>query len=565
MKTPQRWPVALVAMGVMWVGGVSAGSLQCDQAGSWAPQTVSLDDGQVVQLKGSQRYCTGQTASGQNQSGSLKGLSTAGGEVLVPADYNAIIPLNTGLSLVQKDNLNGVPDADDGWYLYRHGRGPEAKLPWTRFEVLQPQSLPPLPGVVIVVGDDGQAKGEAVRALGFITSYMNEVKTLPETLGHPVLRNIEYFARLRGERHALELLRNNALVAHTPMGSQIYNLQGEAVTPLLADLQIFGRGRDAATTLMKTRHRDLPAPGQGILVEGQSDNTVYMPLDHQGQVMPLPEGAVGVMWIPAVSERSELYIAGWALVFPKGHAVELAIGTGDLPSVVARAESLPRYAGMKFSSDKSTAHRLALKLPDVAEWMAVSSATLRVDERSYRAAQPGTLWAQARKDVTDRQLAERQRAAERQAELQRYREEEAQRLRAAGARAEAELQRLRTLAQAGQCDHAVRAALGRLGAEAAKNYLSKCGMHSAEDFALAAQAGVDQRSIASARSELLRRNAPLEAQRARNAGMAALANAMKFRNEDNTWADVRVYDRNGNFQGQRIMTRNQAETLGARP
>lgn len=573
MTLPRLSTLCLNLLMSMWLLALPATALagvRCDAlyAGDTL-QTLSLDpDGDpLLTLRKPRQFCVG--TDGARRSGARYGLDTADGRRLIPREYNEIIVLNATLSLVERRNLEDDADADNGWYLFRHRDGEIRKLPWDRFAVLQPRSMAPLPGVVIAVGDQRAVKGPGARDVGVITSMMKDVLALPDLQGHGIEHQIEYFATLRGERRAVMAYRNHAFVVHRAGGSQLYNLDGEPMTPLMADIQLLNNGLDAVTPLMQARHRDLPRRASAPLVPGQTEDTVYLPLDADGSLMALPDGAAGVMWFPSLSSRDRnVYIAGWAIVFPgqvQGQpSVELAVGTGSVVQVVQRAAALPRYAGMSLANEPSTADRVMLKRLDVPEWISLDSATLRVDERTQRASQPGILWAQANKAVMDRFLAARQKALDRIAELEALREAERARLAAAAARHQADIERLNEQARHGTCGQMPRHALSRIDRAAAGSYLDRCGIVSADEVSLASSAGVAADKVAAARSTLMRRNAEQDAQRARNAGMAALANAMKYRGPDPMWADVRVYDRNGMYQGTRTMTRNQADTLGAR-
>lgn len=557
-------PLAGLMLCLGLAGCAGTGGLRCDGSRTSDTATLSLADQRVVPLKVVSRYCSAR-AEGRQQVGSRKGLFTAEGRTLVPAHYNAIIPLNSTLSLVQRDNLNGKRDADDGWYLYQHGKGEQPRLPWDRFTVLTPRSLKPLPGVVIAVGEMRSADPRLPRQVGLVSTYMDEVKALPEVQGHLLEASVDWHAQVRGERRAVQLYRNHAVVTHGPDGSRMFNLQGEQMTPLMADIRVLSNGLDAVTPLMKTRHRDLPRPASAPLFAGETEDTVYLPLDRDGSLLGLPEGAAGVMWIPGRNRDADVYISGWAVVFPRGNAMEVAVGTGSVVDVLRRAESLPRYAGMSLGRYASSAYRLVLKLPETGDWMTVDSGTLRVDERSQRAASPATLWAQVEKEVSDKFQAQRQAVIDRNAEIERLRQEEARRRIAEGLAAEAELARIQGLADAGRCDYEIRRVLDSLPRDTLRRFLEKCGMYGAEDFDRAARSGVNAQQLSTARAEDQRRRGALEAQRARAAGTAALLNAMKYRGPDNNWAEVRVYDRNGIYQGTSTMTRSQAETIGAKP
>lgn len=523
---------------------------------------INPEDDSVVLLRQSSQFCVSKDA--ERRVGSRMGLKTADEKKLIPHDYNNIIPLNTTLSLVQKDDLDGKPDGDDGWYLYQHRKGEQEKLPWDRFEVAPPRSMAPRPGVVIAVGELRSEPKFGEHRIGVMTSYMSKVQDFSGLYGHPMTGAIDYFDVLKGQRRSVQLYRNHAFVVHTRDGSQMFNLQGAAITPILADIQLLQGGRDAVSPLMKTRHRDLPKTAFAPLIPGQSEDQLYLPIDQDGTLMRLPEGAVGVMWIPGLNSERDIYVSGWAIVFPKGDEVEVAIGSGSVVDVVRRAAALPRYAGLSLPPDKGTAYRLVLKLPESREWLSVGSTSLQVDDKSQRAAQAVTLWKQSEKEVLDRYMADRQKVIERNAEIVRLRAEEQRRLQEASARYHAQLETLRQRARSGSCDYDLRAALDRFDEETAREFLSRCGLNSQEDIGLASRVGVSAQKISAARVDFQRRNGELEAQRARNAGTAALLNAMKYRGPDSNWAEVRVYDRNGMYQGTRTMTGLQAEIIGAK-
>lgn len=526
--------------------------------------TIRTEDSAQIPLRLASVYC--QSKDSKGRSGNNVGLESAEGKKLIPQRYNQIIVLNSQWSLVQKDELGSTPDEDDGWYLYEHREGEGKKLPWDKFSVLTPRSMQAQPGVVIAVGEKRSEKKFGQHHIGVMSSFMQNVQDFPGLYGHPMEGQIDYFDMLRGQRRSVQLYRNHAFVVHTQDGSQMFNLQGEAITPILADIQLLQNGRDAVSPLMQARHRDLPKTDAGNPhIPGQTADTVYLPLANDGTLLPLPDGAVGVMWIPSLNREHDVYISGWALVFPRDNEVEVAIGSGSVVDVVNKATSLPRYAGMSLGNNKSTAYRLMLKLPESREWLSVSSSSLQVDERSQRAAQAATLWRQADKEVLDKYMADRQKVIDRNAEIARLREEENRRRQAASDHYHAQVAALRERARGGSCDYEIRSALDQFDADTQREVLTRCGLNSQEDIERAGRVGVSAQKISEARSDWQRRNGALEAQRARNAGTAALLNALKYRGPDNNWAEVRVYNQQGIYQGTRSMTATQAEIIGAKP
>jgi len=271
------------------------------------------------------------------------------------------------------------------------------------------------------------------------------------------------------------------------------------------------------------------------------------------------------MWIPTLNNERDIHVSGWGIVFPRGGDMEIAVGIGSVTQVVKQAARLPRYAGMSLGKEKSSAYRLMLKQPESGEWISVSSASLQVDERSQRAAQASTLWRQVEQEVASRFLAERQKVLDRNAEIARLREEENRRRQAASDRYHAQLSALRERARSGSCDHETRSALDQFDPDTQRDVLNRCGLNSRDDIERASRVGVSPQKISAARADWQRRNGELDAQRARNAGTAALLNAMKYRGPDNNWAEVRVYNQQGIYQGTRTMTRSQADTIGAKP
>ncbi len=559
---------SLALMLLIVTSSASAAGKRCDSVKAMTRMTdvvtVGTDDSAQIPLRLASVYC--QSKDPKGRSGNRMGLETADGKTLVPQRYNQIIVLNNQWSLVQKDDLGSTPNEDDGWYLYEHNEGEGKKLPWDKFSVTTPRSMKALPGVVIAVGEIRSEAKFGQHHIGVMTSFMKKVQDFPGLYGYAMEGTIDYFDILRGQRRSVQLYRNNAFVVHTQDGSQMFNLQGEAITPILADIQLLQNGRDAVSPLMKARHRDLPKnDGGNPIIPGQTADTVYLPLDNDGSLLPLPDGAVGVMWIPSLNSERDIYISGWGLVFPRGKDMEIAIGSGAVVDVVKQAARLPRYSGMSLGNDKSTAYRLMLKLPESSEWLSVNSSNLQVDERSQRAAHATTLWRQTDKEVLDKYMADRQKTIDRNAEILRLREEENRRRTEASDRYHAQVDALRERARAGNCDYEVRNALYQFDAQTQREVLTRCGLSSKEDISLASHVGVSPQKISEARADFDRRNGALEAQRARNAGTAALLNAMKYRGPDSNWAEVRIYDRNGMYQATRTMTGTQAEVIGAKP
>lgn len=504
------------------------------------------------------------------------GLTDSKGKTLIPARYNQIIPLSSAFSLVEKKSLDDKPDADDGWYLYEHNEGEGKKLPWPRFTLLRDPDGATRPGMMVAAGYfDGLPVGAAGRLdkhMGLVTSQMRTVMDFPDLYGHDLLGYIDPSDSNRGERRAIQRFGRNAFVVHRKDGSQVFNLSGEPLTDRISRVEVPSWGRNALIPLMRARHPDLPVQtGGGPNISGQSVDQLYLPLDENANIIALPTGAIGIMWIAGYSQpRGALDIIGWAIVYARGTGYEVAPGLGSVEEVLSRAESLPRYSGM--DTGRSIG-RMALKQIGSGEWITVPTITLKVDGDSIPQASLDSAWRQYERVVTARRLAEAQRRqqelaaeeARRQQALAAAREQERQREAAAQAQAERERARFEGMLAARSCHWELRRVIRSMGNDALRRFFENCSMYGEEDFDLAARVGVDAGRIQRARNDYVWHQAKLQAEQQRIGNLNALSAAMKARPADNYWTDVRVYNQNGIYQGTTTMTRTQAEILGARP
>lgn len=503
-------------------------------------------------------------------------LKNSKGKKLIPAKYNTIIPLSSAFSLVEKKSMDSKPDDDDGWYVYEHGEGEGKKLPWPRFTVLREPDGAPRPGMVVAAGHFDSlptgAAGRLEKNMGIITSLMREVLPLPDLYGHDLQGHIDPSDSNRGERRAIQRFGRNAFVVHRKDGSQVFNLAGEPLTERISRVEVPSWGRNALIPLMRARHPDLPVQtGGGPNISGQSVDQLYLPLDENANIIALPADAIGVMWIAGYSQaRRTTDIIGWAIVYAKGSGYEVAPGLGSVEEVLSRAESLPRYAGM--DTGRSIG-RMALKQADSGEWITVPTTTLKVDGDSMPQATLAAAWAQCERVITARRLAEIRRQqqelaaeeARRQEALAAARERERQREAAAMAAAEKELARFQNMLASKSCHWELRRVIRSMGNDAMRQFFDHCGMYGAEDFALAAQVGVNAQKIGQARIDYDWHQYKQRAEQQRIGNLNALSAAMNARPADNYWTEVRVYNRNGIYQGTTTMTRTQAEILGAKP
>lgn len=546
----------------------------CDSKAPYENRTVLVHGGdQTTTLKSAARSCWARGSGVPREIGFRVDLQDANGSTLIPARYNAIIPLSSAWSLVQKDDLDGEAEDDEGWYLYQHGQGEQGgKLPWPRFTVVQAPPGSQRPGMVVAVGDHHDkppSSGPRAQDMGVVTSLMSAVLPLPGLFGHSMRNPFDFIAASKGERRAVQRYGSNALLVHTAEGTRIYSLTGEALTDNLSRVERLAGGRDAAIPLMRAQHPDLPRVNlMASWMEGQPADQLYLPLGQSGDILALPEGAIGVMWIPGFDKQTNRTITGWAIVYSKGEGYEVAPGLGTLEEVLSRAESLPRYSGMDTGYS-----RLALKQPDTGEWITVPTSTLRVDGDSVPRPSAAAAWAQYERVVAVRQQAERQRQqqllaaeeARRQQALAMAQAQERKRQEEAVAHAEREQARYAQLLASKKCNADLRRVLPSLGLDAANSYFNHCGMYSEADFELAKRAGVSSQKITTARGNLDWHQQKQAAERQRIGNLNALTAAMQARPPENHWTQVRVYDRNGMYRGTTTMTRTQAEILGAKP
>lgn len=503
-------------------------------------------------------------------------LKDSKGKKLIPAKYNAIIPLSSAFSLVEKKSMDGKPDDDDGWYVYEHGEGEGKKLPWPRFTVLRAPDGAPRPGMVVAAGHFDSlptgAAGRLEKNMGIITSLMTEVLPLPDLYGHDLQGYIDPSESNRGERRAIQRFGRNAFVVHRKDGSQVFNLSGEPLTERISRVEVPSWGRNALIPLMRARHPDLPVQtGGGPNISGQSVEQLYLPLDENANIMALPADAIGVMWIAGYSQaRQTTDIIGWAVVYAKANGYEVAPGIGSVEEVLSRAETLPRYAGMDTGRMMG---RMALKQADSGEWFTVPTTTLKVDGDSMPQATRLAAWTQYERVITARRIAEYQRQQQQLAEeetrrqqaLAAARERERQREAAAQAAAEKERARFDALLAQKSCDWELRRVIRSMGNDALRQFFEHCSMYGEEDFALAERVGVNPSRVQQARIDHDWAQSKRRAEQQRIGNLNALSAAMKARPADNYWTEVRVYNQNGIYQGTTTMTRTQAEIIGAKP
>ncbi len=546
---------------------------RCDSQAPDELRTVLVYGGdQTTTLKTAARHCWARGSGVPQVLGYRVDLRDAEGRTLVPARYNAILPLSSAWSLVQKDDLDGEAEADEGWYLYEHGQGEKGdKLPWPRFTVLASPPGTQRPGMVVAVGDVDDSKlvqRQRQQSMGVVTSLMNTVLHLPEVYGHSVTSAVGMHAASKGERRAIQRYGTNALLVHGVDGTRIYSLAGEALSDNLGHVELLAHGRDAGIPLMRARHPDLPRMDFHSWLGTQPADQLYLPLGQNGDILPLPEGAIGVMWIPGFDKSGNRTISGWAIVYTRDGGYEVAPGLGTMDAVLAQAETLPRFRGMDTGYN-----RLALKQPDTGEWITVPTRTLQVDGDSIARPTAAAAWAQYERTVAARAQAERQRQqqllaaeeARRQQALVLAQAAERQRQADALAFAERESARYASLLASKRCSADLRRVLPTMGLSAAYTYFNHCGMYSEEDFALAARAGVQPQKITQARGDLLWHRHKQAAERQRIGNLNALSAAMNARPPENHWTQLRVYDQNGIYRGTTTVTRTQAEILGAKP
>lgn len=86
---------------------------------------------------------------------------------------------------------------------------------------------------------------------------------------------------------------------------------------------------------------------------GLPDSRLVHPLNAEGHPLPLPTGAAGVVsltWGTSIWSENKEWIrihSGWAIVYPTDKRVEYAVGLGTIDEVLAKADSLPRYEGLR--------------------------------------------------------------------------------------------------------------------------------------------------------------------------------------------------------------------------
>lgn len=549
------------------------GGPRCDSEAPAVPRTVLVYGGEATtRLMMAARSCWARGSGVPQVLGYRVDLRDAEGRTLVPARYNAIIPLSSAWSLVQKDDLDGEPEDDEGWYLYEHGAGEKGgKLPWPRFTVLPDPPGTQRPGMVVAVGDADDSKlvqRQRTQSMGVVTSLMNHVLHLPEVHGHSVTSFVDPAQAGKGQRRAIQRYGTNALLVHGVDGTRIYSLAGEALSENLGTVELLAHGRDAGIPLMRANHPDLPQLAFYSWMIAQPANQLYLPLSQRGDILPLPEGAIGLMWVPGFDKNENRTITGWAIVYTREGGYAVSPGLGTMEEVLAQAESLPRYHGMDTGYN-----RLALKQPGTGEWITVPTRTLQVDGDSVPSRSAAAAWAYQERVMAARAAAERQRQqqalaaeeARRQQALALAQAAERQRQAEALAFAERERARYAEMLAAKRCNADLRRVLPTMGLSAAYSYFNHCGMYGESDFALAQRAGVSPDKISRARIDLDWHQQKQAAERQRLGNLNALSSLMKARPPENHWTQLRVYDQNGIYRGTTTVTRTQAEILGARP
>ncbi|MBX3478866.1 MAG: hypothetical protein KF842_00550 [Caulobacter sp.] len=486
------------------------------------PSVIQFGGGPKVSLKLVRFACYSKRGTRPpSQVGGKSGLQDARGKWLIPQRYNTILPLSSAHSLVQLKSVDGKPSRDEGWYVYMHGKGPGPRLSYSRFHRLVGGSG----DLDVYVGENDDAPRTASpRKVGVITSVITSVRPL-QVYGVTVNPGFasqgtvdDYERARRGDRWAVERYGETAIVVHlSPTESQMMSMAVEPISPIMNRIDLFGRGRDAVVGLLQIKHPDMPPEDTGRdVILGRSVSILYLPLDPNGSVAALPEGAIGVMIIPGDTSLG-VTATGWAVVYPKGEGFEFGIGSGSLQGVIANAAGLPRYAGLHING-----RYVLVKEPRTGYWN-VYADTIKMEvagETSERRPENAIRVYRARSDA--KQAADRQLAAQRRAEA----EAERQRLqREAAARAAADRQRLIAIFDRNPCDQRVRSSVISLGDSYVKRYFESCGMYGSDDFARAERVGVDRNLIERARSDYLWKSQQEAAARQRDNSVAAITGA----------------------------------------
>lgn len=487
-------------LSVLAVGQAQAQSVKCDKhKRTDNPKVIAFGGSEPVALQMISTACWIEKGVPRH-AGDRRGLKDAAGKVLIPERYNTIIPLSSAHSLVEVRKLGGGADQANGWHVYMHGEGPGPRLAYSRFHVL--------PGgrghLKVVVGEGSEPPAQAMmRRVGLITSAMTTVKDI-EAFGlsmNPDLQSNQmgHIIWEKGLNWAVERYGDNAVVVHRAIDkSQMLSMAGEPISPVMSRIFLFGRGRDAVVSLMQLQHPDLPEPDtQKSTIIGRSTSLLYLPLDTSGVVMPLPPGAIGVMLLPGDPNGLGTTAVGWAIVYPRGEGFEVAYGTGSLASVLGRASSLPRYAGLAIRWD-----RVAVKEPASGQWNVLARTTLAADPMGLtneRTAAGAYRIYDQRERARDAAL--RQANAERQA---RAAAERARLAEEARQKSDAERARLQALFDRHPCNWELRRGVFELGDDRVRAYYERCGITSQEELPTARRVGVSNSVIQSATNRLWR-------------------------------------------------------------
>lgn len=236
----------------------------------------------------------------------------------------------------------------------------------------------------------------------------------------------------------------NILIAHVTDAegkpkSRVYDLDGQPASAEMAriyETRLVESGRaEFATQIGRLEDAGGPFP------------LLLHPFDEQGEALALPEGAAGmvplaqsgeVFWtwhphLPVVPGRH----AGWAIVYPREDGLDYALGLGTAADVIARADRLRRWRGVRFffpdPQKPGSRHWIALRDPDDGLWrladprtLATTGAPAETPELARAAADPAFAaranpWAAALASASGNRaaVAQRQQAAVREAEESR--------------------------------------------------------------------------------------------------------------------------------------------------
>lgn len=311
--------------------------------------------GQLVVLQTARYECQGRDpATGRRAPWSTYyaryGLDTAEGQVLIPRQYDAVLPYSETAAFVLRE--------DKRWARYRYGRGEEA-VPAGHVEFrwispllageagcLPPRGKPPTTPSAAMSMTAPDAKGRSEVAV-----YLGDGPPLLFTgLGGP------------GVDHPVES-HGNVLITHWvddsgSRRSRLYNKAGEVLTPELGRVERWATNAPTGTDgAVCSFFRDLGLYVAGPTLDADPADPVFgallLPVDDGGRPLALPAGAIGVLAVPRrFHGANRLPPTGWgrtsvwAVVYPTDDGFSFTLTPGSLQHALAAAPNEPRYRNL---------------------------------------------------------------------------------------------------------------------------------------------------------------------------------------------------------------------------